>query len=54
MKSVPITSKVVRSNPAHDEVYSVQYYVIKFISKLCQVCGFLQFPSPIRLTAVYN
>jgi len=31
MPSVPITTKVVSSNPAHDEVYSIQHYVIKFI-----------------------
>ena len=34
---VPITTqgtKVVSSNPAHDEVYSIQHYVIKFISDL--------------------
>jgi hypothetical protein len=35
------------------EVYSIQYYVIKFVSDLQQVGGFLQvlrFPSPIKLT----
>ena len=30
MQSVPITTKVVSSNPTHDEVYSIQLYVIKF------------------------
>ena len=34
MQSVPITTKVVRSNPAHDEVYSIKRYVIKFVSDL--------------------
>jgi hypothetical protein len=29
---VPITTKVISSNPAHGEVYSIQYYVIKFVS----------------------
>jgi hypothetical protein len=32
----------------------VQHYVIKFVSDLRQVCGFvrvLQFPPPIKLTA---
>jgi hypothetical protein len=29
---VPITTKVMSSNPAHGEVYSVQHYVIKFVS----------------------
>ena len=32
MLSVPITTKVVSLNPAHGEVYSIQYYVIKFVS----------------------
>jgi hypothetical protein len=30
MQLVPITTKAVRSNPAHDEVYSIQHFVIKF------------------------
>ena len=29
-QSVPITTKVVNSNTVHGEVYSIQYYVIKF------------------------
>ena len=29
MQSVLITTKVVNSNPAHGEVYSIQHYVIK-------------------------
>ena len=29
-QSVPITTKVVRSNPAHDEEYTLQPYVITF------------------------
>jgi hypothetical protein len=28
MQSVPITTKVVSSNPAHGEVYSIQHFVI--------------------------
>jgi len=28
MQSVPITTKVVSSNPVHGEVYSIQHYVI--------------------------
>ena len=28
---MPITTNVVSSNPAHDGVYSIQYYVIKFV-----------------------
>jgi hypothetical protein len=30
------TTKVVSSNPAHGEVYSIQHYVIKFVSDLRQ------------------
>ena len=40
MQSVPITTKVVSSNPAHGEVYSIQHDVIKFVSDFWQVCGF--------------
>ena len=53
MQSEPITTKVVSSNPAHCRMYSIQHYVIKLVSDLRQVCGFLQvlqFPSPIKLT----
>jgi hypothetical protein len=42
MQSVPITTKVVSSNPAHGEVYSMQRYVIKFVSDLRQVGGYLR------------
>jgi hypothetical protein len=31
MQPVPITTKVVSSNPGHGEVYSIQHYVIKFV-----------------------
>ena len=54
IQSVHITTKVVGSNTAHDEVYSIHYYVIKFVSDLRQVGGFrwvLRFPPPIELTA---
>ena len=49
VQSVPITTKIVNSNPAHGEVYSIQHYAIKFVSDLQQVSGFLRvlrFPSP--------
>ena len=32
MQSVPITTKIVSSNPTHGEMYSIQHYVIKFVS----------------------
>ena len=53
VQSVPITTKVVSSNPAHSEVHLIQHYVIKFVSDLQQVGGFLWvlwFPPPIKLT----
>jgi hypothetical protein len=56
MQSEPITTKVVSSKPVHGEVYLIQHYVIKFVSDLRQVGGFLrilQFPPPIKLTR-YN
>jgi hypothetical protein len=54
VQSVPITTKVVSSNPAHGEVYSMQHYVIKFVINLRQAGGFLRvlfdfFPQ-IKLT----
>ena len=50
---VHITAKVVSSNPVHGEVYSIQHYVIQFVSDLRQVCDFLRvfrFHPPIKLT----
>ena len=39
------------SNPVHGEVYSIQHYVIKFVSDLRQIRGFLsvRFPPLINL-----
>ena len=31
-QSVPITTNIVSLNPAHGEVYSIQHYVINFVS----------------------
>jgi CBS domain containing-hemolysin-like protein len=31
---LPITTDVVSSNPVHGEVYSIQHYIIKFVSDL--------------------
>jgi len=47
---LPMQSVVI-SHPVHEEVYSMQNYVIKFVSDLRQVGGFLRFPPPIKLTA---
>ena len=49
MQLVPITTNIVSSNPTHGEVYLIQHYVIKFVSDLQQVSGFLwvlRFPPP--------
>jgi hypothetical protein len=46
MQSVPITTNVVSANPTQ----AMQHYVIKFVSDLQQVSGFLralQFHPPI-------
>jgi hypothetical protein len=54
MQSVPITTKVLSSNPDDGKVYSIQQYVIKFVSDLRKVSGFLRvlrFPPPVKLTA---
>jgi len=54
VQSVHITTNVVSSNTVHGDVYSIQHYVIKFVSDLRPVGGFLwviQFPPPIKLTA---
>jgi len=51
VKSLPITTKVVSSKPVHGELYLIPHYVIKFVSDLRQVGGFLRFPTPMKLTA---
>ena len=54
VQSVHITTQGVSSNPVHGDVYSIQHYVIKFVSDLRQGGGFLRvlpFPPPIKLTA---
>jgi len=48
MQSVPITTNVVRPNPVHGEVYSMQHYVIKFVIDFLRV---LRFPPPVKLTS---
>ena len=53
LQSVPITTNVV-SESRSGEVYSIQHYVMKFVSDLWQVNGFLQvlrFHPPKKLTA---
>ena len=52
MQSVHNTNSFVSSNPAHWKVYSLQYYMIKFVSDLQQAGGFLRVLrfSPINKT----
>ena len=38
------------SNPVHGVVYSIQHYVIKFVSDLWEVCDFLHVLTPIAST----
>ena len=55
MQSEPITTKVVSSKPVQGEVYLIQHYVIKFVSDLRQVGGFLRvlmFSPQVKLTAM--
>ena len=50
---MPITTNGVSSNPVHGEAYSIQHYVIKFVSDSSLVGGFiwvLLFPPPLKLT----
>jgi len=42
MQSVSITTNVVSLNCVHGKVYSIQHYVIQFVSDLRQVGGFLR------------
>jgi len=45
---VPITTNIVSLNPAQARCTTL---CDKFVSDLWQVCGFLQFPPPVKLTA---
>ena len=40
LQSVSITNKVVNLKSAHDKVFSIQHYLLKFVSDLRQVSGF--------------
>jgi hypothetical protein len=45
MQSVPITINVVSKNPTQ----AIKYHVIKFVSDLRQVCGFLRLCNPVQI-----
>jgi len=51
---MPITTNVVSLNHVHGEMYSIQHYMIKFVSDLQQDGGFLRvlrFTPSVKLTA---
>ena len=53
VQSVHITTKLLSSITALDELFSIQHYVITFVGDLRQAGGFLQvlrFHPPIKLT----
>jgi hypothetical protein len=57
MQSMHIITSAVSSNPAHGEVYPIQHYVIKFVSDLQQVSGFLwvlRLPLPITSNSILS
>ena len=57
VQSMSITTKVVSWNSVHGEVYSIQHYVIKFVSDMRQVGSFLRvlrFPPPINVQPQHN
>jgi hypothetical protein len=60
IQSVPITTKVVSSNPAHGEVYLIQQYVINFVSDLIQhyvinfVSDLIKYTSPQVTDKIYH
>ena len=49
VQSVPITTNVVSSKPAHVEVSSIQHYVIAFVSDLRQ-CRWFSHDTPVTTT----
>jgi hypothetical protein len=42
MQSVALTTNNMSSNPVNDEVYSIQEYVVKYVSDLRHAWGFIQ------------
>jgi hypothetical protein len=54
LPSTPSLHYLQNQNPVKGKVYSIQHYVIKFVSDLQKVGGFLRillFPTPIKLIA---
>jgi hypothetical protein len=53
VKLMPITIKVVSSNPVHCEVYSIQPYVIKFVD-FSGYSGFLEAINQISSMILFS
>jgi hypothetical protein len=51
VQSASVTTEIVSLTNVHGKVYSIQHYMIKFVSDLRQVVGFLRVPPPITRTA---
>jgi hypothetical protein len=45
MRSLPINTNNLSSKPVHGEVYSIQHYVIKFVSDLRHVVVFFGYST---------
>jgi hypothetical protein len=54
LQSMPITAKVVSSNPVYGDVYSIQHYVIKFVSDLCRSVVFFGYLVFLLLKVALN
>jgi len=50
VQSVIITTKVVSSNPVNGEVYSIQRYVIKFVTQLLAIGLWFSPGTPVSST----
>ena len=48
MQWVPVTINIVSWNPVHGEMYSIKYYVIKFLSDMRYVGGFRLVSATIK------
>jgi hypothetical protein len=44
---MPITTKVVRSNLVHGEMYSIQHYVIKYAKDDLRQVGYFERDTPV-------
>jgi hypothetical protein len=49
MLLVPITTKAVSLNPAHGLLYSIQHYVLKFVSDLRRSVVFSRYSGFLHL-----